>query len=148
MGWTRAAQRIRQEPAIVEWPGGLAAAVRLSCSRPGGTAKAVVKEVFPSKDVARFSPAGPDAGRARGKRCNPKVHAGCSTAAIMRKIRSRQKEHGIAPIDLVFVNLYPFEATAGAAVIITARSSSRTIDIGGPTMLAIGGEKFLKVCRL
>jgi len=37
---------------------------------------------------------------------------GCSSAAATRKDQKQAAEHGIAPIDLVVVNLYPFEATA------------------------------------
>src|SRR4029077_2763364 len=50
-------------------------------------------------------------------------------------------EHGIAPIDLVVVNLYPFEATA-AKKDLTAEELIENIDIGGPPMLPSPAKKF------
>src|SRR5262249_1152503 len=49
--------------------------------------------------------------------------------------------HGIAPIDLVVVNLYPFEATAAKAG-LTAEELIENIDIGGPTMLRSAAKNF------
>src|SRR4029077_1009745 len=53
-------------------------------------------------------------------------------------------EHGIAPIDLVVVNLYPFEATAAKAG-LTADDLIENIDIGGPTMLRSAAKNFESV---
>ena len=53
-------------------------------------------------------------------------------------------EHGIAPIDLVVVNLYPFEATAAKAG-LTAEELIENIDIGGPTMLRSAAKNFESV---
>src|SRR5208283_3387858 len=53
-------------------------------------------------------------------------------------------EHGIAPIDLVVVNLYPFEGTA-AKQGLTAEELIENIDIGGPTMLRSAAKNFESV---
>ena len=53
-------------------------------------------------------------------------------------------EHGIAPIDLVVVNLYPFEATAAKSG-LTAEELIENIDIGGPTMLRSAAKNFESV---
>src|SRR5439155_1991903 len=53
-------------------------------------------------------------------------------------------EHGIAPIDLVIVNLYPFEATAAKAD-LTAEELIENIDIGGPTMLRSAAKNWESV---
>ena len=80
----------------------------------------------------------------RVKTLHPKVHGGL---LFRRKHADDQKqaaEHGIAPIDLVVVNLYPFEATA-AKDGLTAEELIENIDIGGPTMLRSAAKNFESV---
>src|SRR5215208_3675983 len=69
----------------------------------------------------------------RVKTLHPKVHGGLLGVRDNPEHSAAMEQHGIAPIDLVIVNLYPFEATV-------ARGASRdeiieNIDIGGPSMV-------------
>ena len=54
------------------------------------------------------------------------------------------RKHGIAPVDLVVVNLYPFEATAARAG-VTAEELIENIDIGGPAMVRSAAKNFESV---
>ena len=56
--------------------------------------------------------------------------ADCSRSATMPSTRNAMKDHGIAPIDLVVVNLYPFEATVAKAPV--SRNASRISTLAGP----------------
>ena len=57
--------------------------------------------------------------------------AACSTSAATPCTKQQAKEHGFQPIDLVVVNLYPFEATI-AKPDVTLAEAIEQIDIGGP----------------
>ena len=67
----------------------------------------------------------------RVKTLHPKVHGGLLACATMPNMPTRCA-HGIAPIDLLVVNLYPFEATVARAPL---RRRIENIDIGGPAMI-------------
>ena len=69
----------------------------------------------------------------RVKTLHPKVHGGLLGVRDNPEHAAAMDEHGIAPIDLVVVNLYPFEATVRAAP--TATTIIENIDIGGPSMV-------------
>jgi AICAR transformylase/IMP cyclohydrolase PurH (only IMP cyclohydrolase domain in Aful) len=74
----------------------------------------------------------------RVKTFHPKVHGGI---LARRDVDSAvMEEHNIPPIDLVVVNLYPFEATV-AKPDCTLASAIENIDIGGPTMLRAAAKK-------
>jgi phosphoribosylaminoimidazolecarboxamide formyltransferase/IMP cyclohydrolase len=80
----------------------------------------------------------------RVKTLHPKVHGGLLFRRQHADDRRQAAEHGIAPIDLVVVNLYPFEATAAKAG-LTAEELIENIDIGGPTMLRSAAKNFESV---
>ena len=67
-------------------------------------------------------------------RDSPKVHGGILFRRGEPGDRAQAAEHSIAAIDLVAVNLYPFEATAAKAG-LTPEELIENIDIGGPTMI-------------
>src|SRR5438046_9712691 len=73
-----------------------------------------------------------------------KVHGGLLFRSKHTDDRKQAEQHGIAPIDLVVVNLYPFEATA-AKTRLTAEELIENIDIGGPTMLRSAAKNFESV---
>ena len=85
------------------------------------------------RDVADFT-GWPEMLGGRVKTLHPKVHGGLLYRRKHPEDQKQATEHGIAPIDLVVVNLYPFEATA-AKKGLTAEELIENIDIGGPTML-------------
>ena len=80
----------------------------------------------------------------RVKTLHPKIHGGL----LYRREDPAQVEearaHGIEPIDLVVVNLYPFEATIARAE-VTVEEAAENIDIGGPTMIRSSAKNFFSV---
>ncbi len=72
------------------------------------------------------------------------MHGGLLYRRKLADDQKQAKEHGIAPIDLVVVNLYPFEATAAKAG-LTAEELIENIDIGGPTMLRSAAKNWESV---
>jgi phosphoribosylaminoimidazolecarboxamide formyltransferase/IMP cyclohydrolase len=80
----------------------------------------------------------------RVKTLHPKVHGGLLFRRNHADDQKQAAEQGIAPIDLVVVNLYPFEATAAKSH-LTAEELIENIDIGGPTMLRSAAKNFESV---
>ena len=70
----------------------------------------------------------------RVKTLHPKVHGGLLFIRGNESHENAVKKHGILPIDLVVVNLYPFEATV-AKPDVSLHDAIENIDIGGPSML-------------
>jgi len=97
----------------------------------GGTYKLLQSEKIPAIEIADYT-GFPEMMDGRVKTLHPKVHGGI---LARRDIDNAvMAEHGIPPIDLVVVNLYPFEATV-AKPGCDLPTAIENIDIGGPTML-------------
>lgn len=111
----------------------------------GGTAKAIRAAGLPVKDVSEFT-GFPEMLDGRVKTLTPQVHAGLLHLRDNEEHMNTMKEHGLEPIDLVCVNLYPFEATI-AQPDVTLPEAIEQIDIGGPTMIrsAAKNMKFVTV---
>jgi phosphoribosylaminoimidazolecarboxamide formyltransferase / IMP cyclohydrolase len=110
----------------------------------GGTAKLLQDAGLPVKEVSEHT-GFPEMMDGRIKTLHPKIHGGLlgrrgTDEAIMA-------EHDIAPIDLVVVNLYPFEATI-ARDDCTLPMAIENIDIGGPTMLRAAAKNHASVTVL
>ena len=138
------------------------AALRIEILSTGGTAKLLREGGVAVKDVSEFT-GWPEMLGGRVKTLHPKVHGGLLFRRNLAEDQRQAKEHGIAPIDLVVVNLYPFEAVAagsGAGVKDAAKSNLtaapaasgpsaedliENIDIGGPTMLRSAAKNFESV---
>ncbi|KGM07746.1 IMP cyclohydrolase/Phosphoribosylaminoimidazolecarboxamide formyltransferase [Methylophaga thiooxydans] len=110
----------------------------------GGTAKLLSEAGLPVKEVSQHT-GFPEMMAGRIKTLHPKIHGGLlgrrgTDDAIMN-------EHDIAPIDLVVVNLYPFEATI-ARDDCTLAMAIENIDIGGPTMLRAAAKNHADVTVL
>ena len=99
----------------------------------GGTAKAIREAGIPVKDISEHT-GFPEMLDGRVKTLHPKVHGGLLYLRGDAQHEATVKEHGIAPIDLVVVNLYPFEATV-AKPGVSLHDAIENIDIGGPSML-------------
>ena len=98
----------------------------------GGTAKALRDSGATVKDVSEHTQF-PEMLDGRVKTLHPKVHGGILGMRDNAAHQDAMAEHGIAPIDLVVVNLYPFEQTvAGGADFATCIEN---IDIGGPSLI-------------
>ncbi|MEJ0091118.1 MAG: bifunctional phosphoribosylaminoimidazolecarboxamide formyltransferase/IMP cyclohydrolase [Limisphaerales bacterium] len=99
----------------------------------GGTAKALRDAGFTVKDISEHT-GFPEMLDGRVKTLHPKVHGGLLYIRGNETHESAVKQHGISPIDLVVVNLYPFEATV-AKPGVSLHDAIENIDIGGPSML-------------
>jgi len=107
----------------------------------GGTAKAIREAGLPVKDVSDVT-GFPEMMDGRVKTLHPMVHGGLlgragTDDAVMA-------EHGLAPIDLLVLNLYPFESVTARAD-CTLADAVENIDIGGPAMLRSAAKNFARV---
>jgi phosphoribosylaminoimidazolecarboxamide formyltransferase / IMP cyclohydrolase len=109
----------------------------------GGTAKLLREAGIAVRDVSELT-GWPEMLGGRVKTLHPKVHGGILFRRGEAGDRAQTAEHKIAPIDLVVVNLYPFEATA-AKPGLTAEELIENIDIGGPTMVRSAAKNFESV---
>ena len=128
----RALLSVSDKTGLVSFAAQLAA-LNIELISTGGTAKALTEAglaVTNVSDVTQF----PEMLDGRVKTLHPAIHGGIlavrSDPAHMEKIA----EHNIQPIDLVVVNLYPFEATV-AKPFVTREEAIENIDIGGPSMV-------------
>jgi phosphoribosylaminoimidazolecarboxamide formyltransferase/IMP cyclohydrolase len=99
----------------------------------GGTARAIRDAGIAVKDITDHT-GFPEMLDGRVKTLHPKVHGGLLYLRGNATHEATVREHGIAPIDLVVVNLYPFETTV-AKPGVTLADAIENIDIGGPSML-------------
>ncbi|MER2509492.1 bifunctional phosphoribosylaminoimidazolecarboxamide formyltransferase/IMP cyclohydrolase [Amaricoccus sp.] len=110
----------------------------------GGTATALRAADLPVRDVAALTDF-PEMLDGRVKTLHPMVHAGLLAVRDNPAHRAALRDHGIGPIDLLIVNLYPFEATVAAGA--SRADCIENIDIGGPAMLrsAAKNHRFVTV---
>jgi phosphoribosylaminoimidazolecarboxamide formyltransferase / IMP cyclohydrolase len=106
----------------------------------GGTASLLKMEGVAVKEISEFA-GSPEILDGRVKTLHPKVHGGLLFVRDNPKHVEQAKAHGIEPIDLVVVNLYPFEATV-AKTGTTLEEAIEQIDIGGPSMLRSAAKNY------
>lgn len=99
----------------------------------GGTKKKIEEAGLPVTNISEVTNF-PEILNGRVKTLHPNVHGGLLAIRGNDEHEQQLAEHGIAPIDLVVVNLYPFQATI-AKEGTTFADAIENIDIGGPTML-------------
>ena len=99
----------------------------------GGTARAMAAGGVQVVEVADFT-GFPEMLDGRVKTLHPRIHAGILFRRDVKDHVDQMAEHHLAPIDLVCVNLYAFEATV-ARPDVTLEEAIENIDIGGPTLL-------------
>jgi phosphoribosylaminoimidazolecarboxamide formyltransferase/IMP cyclohydrolase len=108
----------------------------------GGTAKALAEAGLTVIDVAQLT-GSPEMMDGRVKTLHPKVHGGLLAIRHNKDHAAAMKQHGIRPIDLLVVNLYPFEQT------VTKRAPFddciENIDIGGPAMIRAAAKNHADV---
>ncbi len=109
----------------------------------GGTAKLLAEQGLPVTEVAQLTDF-PEMLDGRVKTLHPKVHGGLLARRDMPEHMAALKEHGIQPIDLLIVNLYPFEATV-AKPGCTLEDAIENIDIGGPAMVRSAAKNWKDV---
>src|SRR5437899_7727229 len=128
---TRALLSVSDKTGLIEFAKALAGhGVELVST--GGTAKAIAAAGLQVKDVSDLT-GFPEMMDGRVKTLHPKVHGGLLAIRDNKEHADAMKAHGIAPIDLLVVNLYPFEETVdkGAGF----EDCIENIDIGGPAMI-------------
>jgi phosphoribosylaminoimidazolecarboxamide formyltransferase/IMP cyclohydrolase len=106
----------------------------------GGTAKALRDAGLAVRDVAELT-GFPEMFEGRVKTLHPKVHGGILHRRGNAEHVAAAAAHGIAPIDMVVVNLYAFEKTA-AKMGATLEETIENIDIGGPSMVRSAAKNF------
>src|SRR5690349_20507625 len=99
----------------------------------GGTAKALREAGLAVKDISEHT-GFPEMLDGRVKTLHPKVHGGLLYIRGNAAHEAAVRAHDIQPIDLVVVNLYPFEQTV-ARPNVRLEEAIENIDIGGPSML-------------
>jgi phosphoribosylaminoimidazolecarboxamide formyltransferase / IMP cyclohydrolase len=128
----RALLSVSDKTGLVPFAQSLAAA-GIELISTGGTAKALRDAGLAVKDISEHT-GFPEMLDGRVKTLHPKVHGGLLYIRGNAQHEAAVKEHNISPIDLVVVNLYPFEATV-AKPNVALHDAIENIDIGGPSML-------------
>ena len=127
----RALLSVSDKAGVVELAKALAAA-GVELVSTGGTAAALKQAGLEVRDVAELT-GFPEMMDGRVKTLHPKVHGGLLAVRGNAEHDAAAKAHAIAPIDLLVVNLYPFEATVAKGA--GYDDCVENIDIGGPAMI-------------
>ncbi|MGD0843632.1 MAG: bifunctional phosphoribosylaminoimidazolecarboxamide formyltransferase/IMP cyclohydrolase [Geobacteraceae bacterium] len=136
---TRALISVSDKTGIVEFSKELARS-KVEILSTGGTAKLLRDAGLEVMDVSQFT-GFPEMLDGRVKTLHPKVHGGLLGMRSNPAHVAKMKEYGIEPIDMVVVNLYPFEATVEKEG-CTMEEAIENIDIGGPTMLRSAAKNY------
>jgi phosphoribosylaminoimidazolecarboxamide formyltransferase/IMP cyclohydrolase len=142
---TRALISVSDKTGIIEFSRELAG-YGVEILSTGGTAKLLREAGLNVKDVSEFT-GFPEMLDGRVKTLHPKVHGGLLGMRSNPEHVAKMKEHGIENIDMVVVNLYPFEATV-ATEGCRLEDAIENIDIGGPTMLRSAAKNYPDVTVL
>src|SRR6059058_5099149 len=109
----------------------------------GGTAELLRKKGVPVREISSFT-GSPEVLEGRVKTLHPRVHGGLLYKRSNPKHEKEAREQGFEPIDLVVVNLYPFEQTI-AKPDVTLAEAIENIDIGGPSMIRSAAKNYESV---
>lgn len=112
----------------------------------GGTARALREAGIEVRDVSEVT-GFPEMMDGRIKTLHPKIHGGLLGVRDNPQHQAAMRQHGIEPIDLVVINLYPFEQTI-AREGVTLAEAIEQIDIGGPAMIRSSAKNFRNVAVL
>jgi phosphoribosylaminoimidazolecarboxamide formyltransferase/IMP cyclohydrolase len=115
---------------------------RVEILSTGGTAKALKEAGVAVTDIAEHT-GFPEMMDGRLKTLHPTVHGGLLAIRGNAEHTRAAEQHGIAPIDLLVVNLYPFEATAAKGAPFA--DCIENIDIGGPAMIRAAAKNHASV---
>jgi phosphoribosylaminoimidazolecarboxamide formyltransferase/IMP cyclohydrolase len=108
----------------------------------GGTARALTEAGLTVRDVSELTEF-PEMMDGRVKTLHPRVHGGLLAIRDNRDHVAAMQQHGIPPIDLLVVNLYPFEATVAKGAAFD--DCIENIDIGGPAMIRAAAKNHADV---
>jgi phosphoribosylaminoimidazolecarboxamide formyltransferase/IMP cyclohydrolase len=135
----RALLSTHDKTGVVAFARGLAA-LGVELISTGGTRKALAEDGLPVREVSEVT-GFPEMLDGRVKTLHPKIHAGILSIRDNPQHQAAMQEHKLSNIDLVVVNLYPFERTV-------ARSGAsddeiiENIDVGGPAMIRAAAKNF------
>jgi len=115
-------------------------ALKIEILSTGGTAKVLRESGLKVMDISEYT-GFPEMLDGRVKTLHPKVHGGLLGIRGNPDHVKKMQEHGIQPIDMVVINLYPFESTV-ARPNCTLEEAIENIDIGGPSMLRAGAKNY------
>jgi len=138
----RALLSVSDKTGLVEFARELAA-MGVEIISTGGTAGLLKKEKVPSIEISAFT-GFPEILDGRVKTLHPKVHGGLLFLRGNPAHEKEARDNSIQPIDLVVVNLYPFEQTV-AKPDVTLEEAIENIDIGGPSMLRSAAKNYRSV---
>ncbi|MEF9475186.1 MAG: bifunctional phosphoribosylaminoimidazolecarboxamide formyltransferase/IMP cyclohydrolase [Candidatus Mariimomonas ferrooxydans] len=138
----RALISVSDKSGIVKFAQGLNS-LGIELLSTGGTAKRLREEGLKVKDVSEYTKF-PELMGGRLKTLHPRIHGGLLWRRDNPKDREEINAHKIESIDMVVVNLYPFEETVSKPD-VTFDEAIENIDIGGPTMLRAASKNFRDV---
>ena len=139
---SRALISVSDKTGVVDFAAGLAE-LGVEILSTGGTAKLLRESGLTVRDVSEVT-GFPEMLDGRVKTLHPKVHGGILAIRSNPHHQKQVAEHRIELIDLVAVNLYPFEKTA-AKPGVTLEELIENIDIGGPSMIRSAAKNFRDV---
>src|SRR5579872_503932 len=135
----RAILSVTDKTGLVEFARRLAS-LGVELISTGGTARLLRDSGVAVKDISELT-GFPEMLDGRVKTLHPKVHGGILHMRAKPEHQAAVAEHGIAPIDMVVVNLYAFEKTA-AKLGVPFEELIENIDIGGPSMIRSAAKNF------
>lgn len=138
----RALISVSDKEGIVEFAQGLSA-LGIEIISTGGTAKTLKDRNIEARDVSDYT-GFPELLGGRLKTLHPKIHGGILWRRDSEKDRKEIDANNIESIDMVVVNLYPFEQTVSRSD-VSFYEAIENIDIGGPTMLRSAAKNFRDV---
>jgi phosphoribosylaminoimidazolecarboxamide formyltransferase/IMP cyclohydrolase len=138
---TRALLSVSDKSGLIEFARALAGH-GIELVSTGGTAKAIADAGLKVRDVSELT-GFPEMMDGRVKTLHPKVHGGLLAIRGNAEHDKAARAHAIAPIDLLVVNLYPFEATVEKGA--NAEDCIENIDIGGPAMIRAAAKNHTDV---
>jgi phosphoribosylaminoimidazolecarboxamide formyltransferase/IMP cyclohydrolase len=137
----RALISVSDKTGIVEFSRALAE-LGIEIISTGGTASLLRDNKVPVRDVSDLT-GFPEMMDGRVKTLHPKIHGGILALRENAEHVNQMKTHGIVPIDLVVVNLYPFEAAVARGA--SFEEIVENIDIGGPSMVRAAAKNHTHV---
>ncbi|HUZ91622.1 MAG TPA: bifunctional phosphoribosylaminoimidazolecarboxamide formyltransferase/IMP cyclohydrolase [Methylocella sp.] len=135
---TRALISVSDKTGLVDFARGLSG-FGIELVSTGGTRKALAGTGLPVRDVSDLT-GFPELMDGRVKTLHPKLHGGLLAIRENPEHEAAMLAHGIAPIDILVVNLYPFEATVGSGA--SFADCIENIDIGGPAMIRAAAKNY------
>ena len=138
----RALISVSKKDGLLELAGGLCS-LGVEIISTGGTARSLKGAGFPVQEVSEFT-GFPEILDGRVKTLHPKVHGGLLAVRDNPAHQRQMRENKISTIDMVVVNLYPFEETTRRPD-VSFEEVIENIDIGGPSMVRSAAKNFRNV---